>query len=53
VINAKVKPHEIEIRAVVRRADGTVEDLGRVSYYHKNPILRWWRSKRCGGLAKV
>jgi hypothetical protein len=31
-----------EVSAVVTRADGTVEDLGIVSYWHKNPIKRWW-----------
>lgn len=34
------------IRAVVTRADGTVEDLGIVSYYHRNPLIHypvnWW-----------
>jgi hypothetical protein len=28
------------IRAVVTRADGTVEDHGVVSYYHRNPLRR-------------
>jgi len=50
---ARSNVKEVEVRAVVRRADGTVEDLGRVSYYHRNPILRWWRAKRCGGQVKV
>lgn len=27
-----------EIRAVVTRADGTVQDLGLVAYYHRNPL---------------
>lgn len=31
---------EASIEAVVIRADGTVEDLGVVSYYHKNPFKR-------------
>lgn len=31
-----------EVRAVVIRADGTQEDLGVVSYWHRNPIKRWW-----------
>ena len=28
----------VEMRAVVTRADGTVEDLGRIAYFHKNPL---------------
>lgn len=31
---------EMSISAVVTRADGTVEDLGIVSYWHKNPLRR-------------
>lgn len=31
-----------EVSAVVTRADGTVQDLGIVSYWHKNPFRRWW-----------
>lgn len=27
------------IRAVVTRADGTVEDRGLISFYHSNPII--------------
>lgn len=28
------------IRAVITRADGRVEDLGVISYWHKNPLRR-------------
>jgi hypothetical protein len=38
--NAQSNVKEIEIQAVVIRADGTREDLGQVSYWHKNPIKR-------------
>jgi len=31
---------EASIEAVVIRADGTRENLGVVSYYHKNPLKR-------------
>jgi hypothetical protein len=35
------------VRAVVTRADGTIEDLGVISYYHRNPLFRWaWRVKK-------
>lgn len=38
---------EATIEAVIIRADGTVEQLGVVSYWHKNPLKRWaWRMKR-------
>jgi len=38
---------ETRIRAVVTRADGTVEDLGIIAYWHKNPLKRLaWRLKR-------
>ena len=42
-VNAK----EAQIHAVITRADGTVEDLGVVSYWHKNPVKRFlWRIKQ-------
>ena len=31
---------EVTIRAVVTRADGTIEDRGVISYRHKNPLRR-------------
>jgi len=31
---------QMSIRAVITRADGTVEDLGTISYWHKNPLRR-------------
>ena len=43
---------QVTIEAVVIRADGTVEDRGVVSYWHKNPLRRWWwntMTKRRGG----
>lgn len=34
----------VEIKAVVIRADGRIEPLGSVSYWHKNPLRRlFWR----------
>lgn len=29
------------IHAVVTRADGSVEDLGLISFYHKNPLINF------------
>lgn len=35
---------EASISAVITRADGTVENLGCVSYWHKSPLKRLaWR----------
>lgn len=31
---------QIAVSAVITRADGTVEDLGMISYWHKNPLRR-------------
>jgi hypothetical protein len=38
---------EIQFIATVTRADGTVEELGVIDYWHKNPIKRiMWKIKR-------
>ena len=43
ISNAK----EIQFIATVIRANGTVEELGVVDYWHKNPIKRFfWRIKK-------
>lgn len=42
---AKVK--QMEISAIITRADGTVENLGTIQYWHKNPLKRLlWRIKK-------
>lgn len=38
--SGKVK--EARIEAVIIRADGSREDLGTISYYHRNPLKRAW-----------
>lgn len=38
----RAKVREATISAVVTRADGTVENLGVVSYWHRNPLRRWF-----------
>jgi hypothetical protein len=44
-VNADVK--EASIQATVIRADGTVEELGTISYYHQNPLKRaMWALKQ-------
>lgn len=41
------KAKEASIHAVVTRADGTVEALGCISYWHKNPLRRLaWKIRR-------
>lgn len=43
--NADIK--EASIQATVIRADGTVEQLGTVSFYHRNPLRRaMWALKQ-------
>jgi hypothetical protein len=42
-LHAQGKPKEAYIEAVIIRADGTRVNLGRVSYWHRNPFRRlWW-----------
>lgn len=44
---APARARSATIRAVVTRADGRVEDLGVVSYWHRNPVMRAaWRVVR-------
>jgi hypothetical protein len=43
ISNAK----EIHLIATITRADGTVEQLGVIEYWHKNPIKRFiWKLKK-------
>lgn len=43
-ILAKGKAREATLEAVITRADGSVERLGVVSYWHRNPLKRLaWR----------
>jgi hypothetical protein len=45
ISDAKVK--QMEISAVITRADGSVEDLGTIQYWNKNPLKRIiWRIKK-------
>lgn len=39
-MTARPNLKHIEMSAVVIRADGTVEDLGVIAEWHKNPIRR-------------
>lgn len=41
IVNVPAKQATIEM--IVTRANGTVENLGVVSYWHRNPLKRlWW-----------
>lgn len=37
---SKQEIKEVSIAAVIIREDGSTEDLGVISYWHKNPIKR-------------
>lgn len=41
---AHAKAREASIEATITRADGTVEHLGVISYWHRNPLVRAWRN---------
>jgi hypothetical protein len=41
---AQSNAKELQLSAVIIRADGTVEDLGVIDYWHINPLKRiFWR----------
>lgn len=43
-VKASAKIKKATIEAVVTRSDGSVERLGVVSYYSRNPLKRWlWK----------
>jgi hypothetical protein len=45
ISDAKVK--QMEISAIITRADGTIEDLGTIQYWNKNIFKRLlWRIKK-------
>jgi hypothetical protein len=49
-LHAKQKTREASLAAVVIRADGTREDLGVVSYWHRHFWKRWaWRLRHGNG----
>jgi hypothetical protein len=35
-----------ELEMTVIRANGDVEELGVVAYYHRNPIINWWVNRK-------
>jgi hypothetical protein len=40
-LHGKSPVKQMTLEAVVIRADGTREDLGRIAYWHKNPLRRF------------
>lgn len=48
-ISAKSQLESIEVEATIIRADGTVEELGRVAYTHRNPLKRWLGQRKVRG----
>lgn len=47
MITANAKACEMSVEMTVIRADGTIERLGTVSYWHRNPFKRLaWRMRR-------
>jgi len=41
-VQVNTRAREASIEAIITRADGSVEIVGVVSYWHKNPLRRWW-----------
>jgi len=47
MITSDAKVKQMELSAIITRADGTIEDLGTIQYWHKNPLKRIiWRIKK-------
>ena len=47
MIQSEAKVKEMQISAVITRADGRVENLGTIQYWHSNPLKRFiWRIKQ-------
>jgi hypothetical protein len=44
---ADAKARETIISATITRADGSIEELGEISYWHRNPFKRYaWNLKQ-------
>jgi hypothetical protein len=47
MMTSESKVKQMEIAAIITRADGTIENLGTIQYWHKNPLKRiLWRIKK-------
>jgi hypothetical protein len=46
-IVADSRAREATLEAVITRADGRIERLGSIAYWHRNPLKRFaWKLKR-------
>ena len=46
MIATESKVKEMSLSAIITRADGTIENLGTIQYWHSNPLKRlFWRIK--------
>ncbi len=43
-VGEPAKSGSLEITII--RANGDVEELGVVSYYHRNPLINWWVNRK-------
>lgn len=41
MMNVRGQAKSSSITAVVTRADGSIENLGMIAYWHRNPVKRW------------
>jgi len=41
MMNVRGQAKESSISAVVVRADGSIENLGMIAYWSRNPVKRW------------
>jgi len=47
MVDVQSKVKEIELQAIITRADGSVETLGTISYWNINPLkMLLWRIKQ-------
>ena len=47
MITSEAQVKQMEISAIITRTDGTIENLGTIQYWHKNPLKRIiWRIKK-------
>ena len=40
--NASAGVEQLTLEATILRADGTIEHLGEIAFWHKNPLVRSW-----------
>lgn len=46
-MNMKVKPEAMTLSARIRKADGTIVELGEIAHYDRNPVKNvLWKVKK-------